>query len=511
MGSKQHQMKQGKSAFSSDVHTSNKAYAQSLDAEDPLRHLRQEFIIPSKADLKTKSLPKLGVHSNGHEASEPCIYLCGNSLGLQPRIAEERIHAHLGTWATKGVLGHFTKIEDSPLPPWADMDTVIAEQMAHIVGALPEEIAVMETLTANLHLLMSSFYKPTKDRWKIIIERKAFPSDHYAVESQIRHHGLNPAEAMIQIEPSTPDKSTLTTEDIISSIDAHASSTALVLLPGIQYYTGQLFDMNTITAYAHSKGITVGWDLAHAAGNVEVKLHEWDVDFAAWCNYKYLNSGPGAIGGMFVHEKHGLVDMEKQERGQEGYRPRLTGWWGGDKSLKFKMENEFVPIPGAGGYQISNPSAIDLAVVSASLSVFSSTSMSAIRAKSVQLTGYLEHLLLRRLQDAEPAPKPYSIITPSDPDERGAQLSIRLYPGFLETMMKELEVQGVVVDARRPDVIRVAPAPLYNSFEDVWEFVRIFGEAVGKAVEAGGGVSKLGDESTVLGEGREKKGWAEVE
>ncbi|KAI9755627.1 MAG: Kynureninase 1 [Chaenotheca gracillima] len=466
-------------AFAKDPKASTKEYAQSLDSQDPLRNLRQEFIIPSKTDLKTKTLPKSDALKNGTQPADPSVYLCGNSLGLQPRGTAERINAHLGTWATKGVLGHFTKMDDSPLAPWADLDEDLAGQMARLVGAHPSEVAVMETLTANLHFMMGSFYKPNKDRWKIILERKAFPSDHYAIESQIVHHGLKPEDAMIQMKPSLDDKAILSTEDILANIDEHASSTALLLLPGVQYYTGQYFDIKRITAHAQSKGILVGWDLAHAAGNVEMQLHDWNVDFAAWCNYKYLNCGPGAIGGMFVHEKHGTVDMEKQGRGEEGYRPRLMGWWGGDKSIRFRMENHFVPIPGAAGYQVSNPSAIDLAVVSASLQIFNKTSMAAIRAKSVQLTAYLEYLLLN------PTPQLYNIITPSDPEARGAQLSVRfLRPGLLESVMADLQAAGVVVDARRPDVIRVAPAPLYNSYEDVWLFVGVFREAVAKAAEA---------------------------
>jgi kynureninase len=271
------------------------------------------------------------------------------------------IRNHLDTWAMKGVHGHFDSLDDSSLPSWTQADDVAAEAMAPIVGALPSEVAVMGTLTANLHLLMCSFYLPTKERPKIIMESKAFPSDHvslryvirlfvhesrpqmliwdflqFAVESQIRMHNLDPADAMILLEPKGPLNPLLTTEQILSVIDTHASTTALLLLPGIQYYTGQLFDIPMITAYAKAKGIVVGWDLAHAAGNVELKLHDWDVDFAAWCNYKYLNSGPGAIAGLFVHEKHGQVDRSK---GDKGYRPRLSGWWGGDKSVRFQMDN----------------------------------------------------------------------------------------------------------------------------------------------------------------------------
>ncbi|KAI9820270.1 MAG: Kynureninase 1 [Pycnora praestabilis] len=438
---------------------------------------------------------------------DPCIYLCGNSLGLQPRRTSDRIRAHLGAWATKGVLGHFTSHDDSPLPPFINVDEVAAERMAKIVGAAPSEVAVMDTLTVNLHILMASFYHPNKDRWKIIIEGKAFPSDHYAVESQICHHKLDPAQSMVFIEPQSSDDSIMSTEHVLSVIDKHASTTALILLPGVQFYTGQYFDIPTITAHAHSKGILIGWDLAHAVGNVDVRLHDWEVDFAAWCNYKYMNSGPGAIGGLFVHEVHGKVDMELERRGKEGFRPRLSGWWGGDKATRFKMDNKFVPIPGAAGYQISNPSALDLTSVIASLEVFDKTSMSAIRKKSLHLTGYLEHLLLEHSQDSSPDRRSFTIITPSNPNERGAQLSVKLHSGILEAVMARLESKGVVLDERKPDVIRVAPAPLYNTFSEVWEFVQIFHEACRMAI-AGQVVS--GEGSLALKGGREKNGWDEI-
>ena len=289
-------------------------------------------------------------------ASEPSIYFCGNSLGLQPRRTSQRISSHLLAWASKGVLGHFTEHDDSPLPPFLDIDDTAAEFMAPIVGAKKSEVAVMETLTANLHLLMASFYQPTKERYKIVMEGKAFPSDHvgtspifqlyeysisdrlltqYAVESQIHHHNLDPKDAMILIEPPDSELATVTTSHVLSVIDEHASSTALILLPGIQYYSGQYFDIQTITAHAHSHGIIIGWDLAHAVGNVDVQLHDWNVDFAAWCNYKYVNSGPGAIAALFVHEEHGKV--ERGAAGDVEFRPRLSGWWGGDKGIRFEM------------------------------------------------------------------------------------------------------------------------------------------------------------------------------
>ncbi|KZF22741.1 kynureninase [Xylona heveae TC161] len=497
-----------------------KAYAESLDSQDPLQHLRDEFIIPTIEDLQRDTISREGINKD----SPKSIYLCGNSLGLQPRLTSERIRAYLDQWSTKGVFGHFKLLkESSELPPWVDIDDAAAAKMAGIVGAAPNEVAVMGTLTANLHLAMASFYRPTKERWKIILEGRAFPSDHYAVESQIRHHNFNVDDSMLLIEPDSAEHPTLSTEKILSIIDRHASTTALLLLPGIQYYTGQYFDIPLITAHAHSKGIMVGWDLAHAVGNVDVRLHDWNVDFAVWCNYKYMNSGPGAIAGMFVHEKHGKVDMEQLQSGQGGYRPRLTGWWGGDKSIRFKMANRFVPIPGAAGFQVSNPSALDLTSVLASLEIFHKTTMKDLRAKSIKLTGYLEYLLNQAcsslLSENEKdtssikSALPFSIITPTDPHFRGAQLSVRLSPDMLELVMVELEKHGVVVDERRPDVIRVAPTPLYNTFTDVWNFVHIFQDACSHAqTQLGDGrdPADVGKDGTLMRDTEDQKGWKEI-
>ncbi|KAL8663391.1 MAG: hypothetical protein Q9202_003910 [Teloschistes flavicans] len=440
--------------------------ALAFDASDPIGHLRPEFIIPTKTDLNRKTISK---------------------HGLQPRRTADRIAAHLEAWATKGVFGHFKSHEDSELPPFVDLDEIAAQRMAPIVGAMSGEVAVMETLSANLHLMLASFYRPTKERFKIIIEGKAFPSDHYAVESQIRHHGLDPEYAMILIEPPEPDRATIQTSHILSIIDKHASGTALILLPGIQYYTGQYLDILTITAHAHSHGITIGWDLAHAVGNVELQLHDWDVDFAVWCSYKYLNCGPGAIGGLFVHEKHGTVALGD---GSVGYRPRLN----------------FVPIAGAAGFQVGNPCALAICPLLASLEIFALTSMSALRVKSVSMTRYLEELLVPKQAHEDDASELYRIITPPDPAQRGAQLSILLKPGLLEGVMAELEEQGVVIDERKPDVIRVAPAPLYNSFSDVWDFVVIFRKA---CINAHEGQAQHKDGSAAMA-GAESKGWSHI-
>lgn len=336
---------------------------------------------------------------------------------------------------------------------------------------------------------------------------------------------------MVLIEPVESTQTTISTSHIQSIIDEHASSTALILLPGVQYYTGQYFDIPTITAHAHHHGITIGWDLAHAVGNVELSLHDWDVDFAVWCSYKYLNCGPGAIAGLFVHEKHGQVDKDEMKHGQVGFRPRFSGWWGGDKATRFAMGNrkstcfvwlvtspsvgvsayrlaEFVPIPGAAGFQVGNPCALAICPLLASLEIFELTSMSAIRSKSVMLTNYLEELLCRSelLDAAERPAKLFRIITPSNPAERGAQLSIRLKPGLLEGVMAKLEQQGVVVDERKPDVVRVAPAPLYNTFSEVWEFVGIFIRA---CLEADKQAAQHGDGSASL-DGFDSKGWSHI-
>ncbi|KAH7088311.1 kynureninase 1 [Paraphoma chrysanthemicola] len=484
-----------------DVELCSETFAKKEDEKDKLSELRKEFVIPSKRDLKNKKFgfqhgtSKENTSGSTGDRNEESIYFCGNSLGLQPRRTKEYVNRYLDTWASKGVFGHFTDYEGG-LPPWLHVDEAIKEQTAKIVGALPTEVVVMETLTANLHLLMSSFYRPNKDRWKIIIEGKAFPSDHYATLSQIAHHNLDPS-ALITIDPPSASAPYLSNEHILSVISEHAATTALVLLPGIQFYSGQFFDIELITRHCQSLGITVGWDLAHAVGNVPLKLHDWNVDFAAWCNYKYMNGGPGVIGGLFVHERHGKVEQVPSNPSNTpntqspststtettlSYRPRLSGWWGSDKSSRFRMDNIFVPIPGASGFQLSNPSALDMTSVMASLDVFSLTTMDALRQRSLRLTGYLEARLLRYPGGAPP----YTIITPANPAERGAQLSVLLKPGLLDSVLHHLEENGVVVDERKPDVLRIAPAPLYNSFLDVHRFIVIFHEACRKAVGAPG-------------------------
>ncbi|KIW12781.1 kynureninase [Exophiala spinifera] len=475
----------GKSIADFPSNANNIEYARSLDACCPLRHFRNEFIIPSKSNLRAQSLSEISASPMTDSASDAGIYFCGNSLGLQPKRTSAYVQNLLSTWATICVDGHFRPVADSPLAPWQDLAESASKLCAPLVGAVPSEVSIQNTLSVNLHLMMASFYRPTAVRNKVLLEFHAFPSDHYTIESQIKWHGYDPDEAMLLV---TPDhgKYTLSTSELLATIDAYADQLALIVLPGIQYYTGQMLDIPLITEHAHKHGIPIGWDLAHAAGNVPLQLHDWGVDFAVWCTYKYLNSGPGSIGGLFVHERHGKVEYadSKSETGHDTesanrpiYRERLTGWYGGDRAVRFNMDNKFIPIPGAAGYQISNPSAIDLSCVIASLSIFNETSMQALREKSLRLTAYAEHLLLQDvpLIDGETA---YKIITPCNPNERGAQLSLLFKPGLLDKVGQGLKSGGVVADQRKPAVCRIPPAPLYNTYEEVYTVVRIIKEAV---------------------------------
>ncbi|RKF75242.1 Kynureninase 2 [Golovinomyces cichoracearum] len=470
-----------------DVYSRN--YAFYLDEQDNLHHSRQLFHIPTKNQLKEENFESLNTNKTS-DCSSNCIYLCGNSLGLQPRLTSSRIQQYLTTWATQGVNGHFKPLVNSSLPTWIDADTDASERMAHIVGALPSEVAVMQTLTGNLHLLMAAFYKPQPSgRHKIIIESQAFPSDHFVAESQIKHHGFDPRTSLVTITSESETK-ILSTAQILSVIEEHGPTTSILMFPGIQYYTGQFFDIPKINFAAQKAGIFVIWDLAHAVGNVVLKLHSWNVDAAVWCNYKYLNSGPGAIGGLYIHEKHSQV---WKDNGQTRFVDRLSGWWGSDKDSRFNMDNQFSPIPGAAGFQLSNPSILDITSVEASVEVFGQIcnwenkdqaiekGIEVLREKSVRLTKYLEAGL--KNMEMFTAQK-FHIITPSDPEQRGAQLSLKLELGLLKLVMTELEERGVLVDSRNPDVIRVAPAPLYNTFEDCWHFILALGEALEVAVQA---------------------------
>ncbi|SPO02887.1 probable Kynureninase 1 [Cephalotrichum gorgonifer] len=490
--------------------TSSREYAISLDRSDALKFTRDEFLIPTKAEAWSKSLIAVGSGAGtstgagdastaqqsqaADDNSAPCTYLVGNSLGLQPRRTATRLRQYLDTWATQGVQGHFKPLEGSPLPTWLDADAAAASMMAPIVGADPSEVAVMQSLTANLHFLMSAFYRPDPaGRHKVILEAKAFPSDHFLVETQIRHHGLSTESSMVLISPPgsqqqqkdaaaapAPVDPLLPTERILAVIDEHAESAALLLLPGIQYYTGQLLDIPRITAHARSRGVFVIWDLAHAAGNADLRLHDWDVDAAAWCTYKYLNAGPGCIGGLFVHERHTRVSTgPSDEDPASGFTNRLAGWWGNDKATRFGMSGGFHAAPGAAGFQVSNPSIVDITCLCASLEVFElAGGMAPLREKSRRLTAYLEALLRDMPAEARAL---FTQITSADPDQRGAQLSLRLEEGLLDKVMDELLAGGVLVDERRPDVIRVAPAPLYNTFEDCFNFVQVFASALAAA------------------------------
>ncbi|KAI0122584.1 kynureninase [Daldinia grandis] len=473
-------------ASSDQSHFSNlRAQAELLDGEDDLRHLRDEFHVPTKADIKRTTLEQ-PQQQKQQDRNDPapadettaCTYLCGNSLGLQPKRTATRINQYLQTWSTQAVQGHFKPLDDSPLPTWLDADARAAKSMSSIVGADESEVAVMQTLTANLHLLMSAFYRPDpKGKHKIILESRAFPSDHFAVLSQIRHHGLSPSTSMVTVESPYSEDALITTYDIQSIISKHASDTALILLPGIQYYTGQLLDIPTITAYAHKHNIFIIWDLAHAVGNVPLHLHDWDVDAAAWCTYKYLNGGPGCIGGMFINSRNSLVTTTiTDEEPERGYGKRLSGWWGNDKATRFRMETKFHPVKGAAGFQLSNPSILDITSLSASLEVFElAGGVPPLREKSKRLTAFLEQCLSLLSEDAKQL---FRIITPSDPNQRGAQLSLLLADNILDPVMKELETSGVIVDERKPNVVRVAPAPLYNSFEDCVAFAEAFESAL---------------------------------
>ena len=403
-------------------------FALSLDAKDELRKYRNEFHIP--------------LQKNGEEH----IYMCGNSLGLQPKRTKEFLNQELEDWATFGVEGHFHAKN-----PWMPYHEFLTESYAKIVGAKPTEVVAMNTLTVNLHLMMASFYQSTEKRHKIIIEGDAFPSDIYAVESQIKHHGFSPPTSLIKLRPRDGE-SAIRTEDIQTIIEREGDEISLIMLGGVNYYTGQVFDFENITKLGHAKGINVGFDLAHAAGNIKLELHKWGVDFAVWCSYKYLNSGPGSVAAAFVHEKHHATNLN-----------RFAGWWGHNKEDRFKMPDSFNPIQSAEGWQLSNPPILSLAAIRASLSIFDEVGMDKLVAKSKELTNFLLFLLDSIETDR------IEIITP---EERGCQLSIRVKNGN-KILFDSITEKGVVADWREPDVIRVAPIPLYNSFQDVFNFYNI--------------------------------------
>lgn len=411
-------------------HKNTLEFAKEQDQNDPLRRFRNQFHIPKD--------------KNGEEQ----VYLCGNSLGLQPKLTQEYIQQELEDWSNLGVEGH-----SEAKNPWMPYHEFLTEKMAKIVSAKPSEVVMMNTLSVNLHLMMVSFYQPTSERFKIIIESDAFPSDKYAVESQLKFHGHDPKDSLILWEPREGEE-LCHFEDLEKIMETEGDQVALLLIGSTNYYTGQSFPLKKITELGHRHGAKVGFDLAHGAGNIQPNLHETGPDFAVWCSYKYLNSGPGSVGGCFVHERHANNKELK----------RFTGWWGHNKQTRFNMRHEFDPIPGAEGWQLSNPPILSLAAIRASLAIFDEAGFENIRTKSVKITNYLEYLLKEIEGDQ------IEIITPQNPEERGCQLSIKV-KNANKALFDKLMAAGVISDWREPNVIRVAPAPLYNSFEDVYKMV----------------------------------------
>ncbi len=412
-------------------------FAIAMDERDPLKDYRERFLFPK------------GPGGN-------CVYLCGHSLGLQPKAAGAYVEQELRDWAELGVEAHF-----GGKNPWMPYHRLLTEKTAVLVGAKPIEVVVMNSLTVNLHLMMASFYRPTPGRHKIVVECGAFPSDQYAVKSQIHFHGFDPSGSLIELTPRARE-SCLRGEDIEALIEHSGDEIALILLGGVNYATGQAFDIAGITRAGHAQGCVVGFDLAHAAGNLYLKLNEWGPDFAVWCSYKYLNGGPGCVAGCFVHERHARAwDL-----------PRLAGWWGHDEQSRFEMGPCFHAMSGAEGWQLSNPSIISLAVLRASMEIFHEAGMERLRAKSLSLTGYLEFLLNQKTSSS------FSIVTPREKERRGAQLSIRV-PQNGRALCERLAEEGILGDWREPDTFRVAPVPLYNSYHDVFRFAERFMAAIG--------------------------------
>ena len=420
--------------------SAEETFALQLDAEDPLRKFRERFHLPLGRDGK------------------PLIYFAGNSLGLMPKAARKIVEQELDDWAKLAVNAHLGAVT-----PWYTYHETLREPAARLAGAQPNEVICMNSLTVNLHLMMATFYRPTKPRCKILMEEPAFPSDTYAIKTQIAHHGFDPGDALLLVRPREGEQA-IRHEDIQAALAKHGDEIALVLFAGVNFFTGQLFDIANITTEAHKRGCVVGIDLAHAIGNAPLALHDWDVDFAVWCSYKYLNAGPGAVAGAFVHERHATNRQ----------LPRLAGWFGNDPNTRFRMhlEPEFIPVPSADGWQVSNPPIFSMAPLRASLAIFEEAGgMEALRAKSSSLTGYLQFLI----EDSSVGAKRYTVITPRDLKERGCQISILVHEHPKELFGK-LEAAGVRCDFREPNVIRAAPTPLYNTFQEVWRFAQILAE-----------------------------------
>ena len=407
-------------------------YARTMDQKDPLAEYRNQFHLPKSDDGK------------------PWLYFTGNSLGLQPKITQQYIQQELDDWASLGVEGHFEAKH-----PWMPYHEFLTETMAKIVGAKPIEVVIMNTLTTNLHLLMVSFYRPTASKYKILIESDAFPSDRYAVQTQLEFHGFDPEDGLVEWKPK-PGTELLEIDELERILQDQGDEIALLLIGGVNYYTGQFLDLKRISELGHSYGCMVGIDLAHGVGNIMPNLHDSDVDFAAWCTYKYMNSGPGSLGGLFVHEKHAHDKSLK----------RFAGWWSHNKSTRFNMRQPLDVIPGAEGWQLSNPPILSMAAIRASLDLFDKVGMQALRKKSEQLTGYLEYLI-KDLKNEQ-----IKIITPENPEERGCQLSIQLKNAD-KSLHQQLMDKHVITDWREPDVIRCAPVPFYNTYEDVYSMVDI--------------------------------------
>ena len=420
----------------------NLAFAKSMDEKDPLKDFRNRFFIPQH---------------NGMD----CIYFTGNSLGLQPKATSQYVQQELDDWAKMGVEGHFHAKN-----PWLPYHEIFPKQLSKIFGCKENEVVVMNSLTVNLHLLMVSFYKPTKQRYKIICEAKAFPSDQYAFETQARYHGYDPADAVIEVSPGEGEYN-LRTEDILSVINKHGDSVAVVLFGGVNYYTGQYFDLKTITKAAHDVGAYAGFDLAHAAGNIELDLHDWQVDFACWCSYKYLNSGPGGVAGVYIQEKH-VSNTEL---------PRFAGWWGYTKETRFRMEKGFEAIPTAEGWQLSNAPILSMAAHKASLDIFDEAGMERLHIKRKLLSDYL--LFIIDYCNSKSDEKIIEVITPKEENAKGCQVSMLMLKSGKE-IFDELTREGVIADWREPNVIRVAPVPLYNSFEDIYRFGEIVRATISK-------------------------------
>lgn len=419
--------------MSTTTYQREKAFAEAMDQQDPLHSYRDRFYFPLQ------------------ESGAPYLYFAGNSLGLQPKSTRAYIEQELKDWETMGVEGHFHAQN-----PWMPYHEFLTASTARLVGAQAGEVVVMNGLSVNLHLMMVSFYQPKGDRYKIVIEGDAFPSDQYAVKSQLRFHGYDPEEALIELK-SASGHPVVPTEEILDLIEREGDQIALIMLAGVNYYTGQAFELEKITKAGHAKGCMVGFDLAHAAGNLALKLHDWGPDFACWCSYKYLNSGPGGVAAVFVHDRHAEhFDL-----------PRFAGWWGHNKDNRFKMPPNFEPIVGAEGWQLSNAPVLSMAALRASMEIFDEVGIENLREKSLKLTGYLEFLL-----DGVAEGLGIRVITPRDPNQRGCQLSLQTGSNGRD-LFQRLSDGGVICDWREPDVIRLAPVPLYNSYLDVWHFVNL--------------------------------------